>query len=1017
MIILLKERLTNYYTEMRKVYEKAITLVVAFTFFSFATLIAQNISGVISDENGEPLPGASVLVVGTTNGTTTDFDGNYSIDISEDQLTDGQFTLSASFMGYVNGTKAFSAGADQTWDVTLQPDAAVLADVVVIGYGTVKKEDATGSVSAISSKDFNAGAISSPQDLMVGKTAGVQITSTGGAPGAGSTIRIRGGSSMNASNDPLIVIDGVPIDTENVEGMQNPLNTVNPNDIETFTVLKDASATAIYGSRASNGVIIITTKQGSKGGKIKLNYSGNVSVASATKLLDVMDAGQYKEFVNSLYGPGGAFPENPDAITRVNEYANENNDWQNQVYRTAISTDHNIAMTGGVKDLPYRLSLGYTAQQGIVKTSDMNRLTVGLNLTPSFFDDHLKVSINTKYMNVKNGFSNDGAIGTSVAFDPTKPVRDEKYNAYGGYFTWVDGSGNPVPIATMNPVAQLDLHNNSSTVNRYILNAKFDYKLHFAPSLTATVNLGLDGSQSDGSTITQPTAAWSSPNDPERAGGQAPYSQTKSNKTLDMYLSYNGDFDVHNVKVMGGYSWQHFYREGNTVTYNFAETNEVTPYREYKAQNYLVSFFGRAEYNYDSRYLINATVRADGTSRFSEDNRWGIFPAVGLAWRLNNEAFMENADNVSNLKIRLGWGITGQQGVTADLPYQGPYVESNNTAMYPWGGGYINTLRPDGYDANIKWEETTTYNFGLDYGFWNDKLSGSLELYYRETKDLLNTIPVPAGANLTNLLLTNVGSLQNSGIEFNVNYRPIVTDELFWEIGGNITYNINQITQLTSNDDPSFLGNQTGGISGGTGSTIQINSVGYPTNSFFVYEQVYDANGNPLEGVYVDRDGNGIYNDNDKVRIGQAAPTTLLGINSRLEYKNWDFSFSGRLQLGGSVYNNNKSTMGVKQDVYNSGGNYLTNRLTSASTGFNSYQYWSSAYIEDASFFRMDNISVGYRFDNISNGDISLKVNLTAQNVFVISDYSGIDPEVSSGIDNNFYPRPRTFMLGVNLGF
>jgi len=986
---------------------------VMLTLFSFTSLIAQNISGVIKDENGEPLPGASVLVVGTTNGTTTDFDGNYTIDVSHQT---GNFSLAVSFMGYQTLTKTFVAGSDQTWSPNLKPDAAVLEDVVVIGYGTVKKADATGSVSAITAKDFNPGAITSPQDLMVGKTAGIQITSTGGAPGAGSTIRIRGGSSMNASNDPLIVIDGVPIDTEGVTGMQNPLNTVNPNDIETFTVLKDASATAIYGSRASNGVIIITTKQGSKGGKIRLNYTGNVSIATPTKLLDVMDASQYRSFVEGLYGPNSANP-NPDAITRVNEYSDVNTDWQKEVYRTAVSTDHNISMTGGLKDLPYRLSIGYTAQEGIVNTSSMDRMTVGLNLTPSFFDDHLKLSINTKYMNVKNRFSNDGSIGSSISFDPTKPVRDDKFSKYGGYYTWIDGSGNPVPIATMNPTALLNLTDNRSTVNRYILNAKIDYKLHFAPSFKATINVGLDGSDSDGNTITQPTAAWASPNDPSRAGGYAPYDQSKSNKTLDMYLTYNNSFGKHTLNVMGGYSWQHFYREGSNVGYNFDQTNEINPYRKYKAQNYLVSYFGRAEYNYDSRYLINATIRADGTSRFSKDNRWGIFPAVGLAWRINNEDFLKNSEVLNNLKIRLGWGITGQQGVTADLPYQGPYIESNNTAMYPWNGGYINTLRPDGYDENIKWEETTTYNFGVDYGFLNDKISGSLELYYRETKDLLNTIPVPAGANLTNMLLTNVGSLQNSGIEFNIDYRPIVTEDLFWEIGANVTYNINQITQLTSNDDPNFLGNQTGGITGGTGSTIQINSVGYPTNSFFVYEQVYDEHGNPLEGVYVDRDGNGVYNDHDKIRLGQAAPTTLLGINSRLEYKNWDFSFSGRMQLGGSIYNNNESTLGVSQDVYNSGGNFLTNRLPSAATGFKTYQYWSSAYIEDASFFRMDNIAVGYKFNNISNGDVNLKVNLTVQNAFLISGYSGIDPEVSSGIDNNFYPRPRTFMLGVNLGF
>jgi len=986
---------------------KLLFIVVAL--FSFSAINAQQmtVSGTVTDAtDGMPLPGVTVAVKGTTIGTITTPDGQYTLNVDNGQ------TLVYSFIGYKSQEVVAS---NTSVNIALEEDVIGMEEVVVIGYGTVKKEDATGSISSISAKDFNPGAIASPQDLMVGKSAGIQITSTGGAPGAGSTIRIRGGSSLNASNDPLIVIDGVPIDTEGVAGMQNPLNVVNPNDIESFSVLKDASATAIYGSRASNGVIIITTKKGAKGSGLKVNYSGNFSVSSAANLLDVMDGSQYREFITNTYGEGS------DAVERLNQYPDQNTDWQDEIYRVAMGTDHNVSLSGAYKDLPYRLSVGYTDQQGIIETSAMNRTTVGLNLNPTLFDNHLKVGINTKYMFVQNTFSNDGAIGGAVSFDPTKPVYDPN-SPFGGYYTWsaVDeetGQINPVTIATMNPVAQLNLHDNQSDVHRYILNAKFDYSLHFFPAITATLNLGYDGSNSEGRTITQPTAPWSSPNDPERAGGYAPYTQDKENKTLDFYVNYLGDFGQHNLKVMGGYSWQHFYRKGDNVTYNYDKTNEVTPYRAYEAQNYLVSFFGRAEYNYDNKYLVNFTMRADGTSRFSEDNRWGMFPAVGFAWRLINEDFLQGSEVVSDLKLRLGWGITGQQGVTADLPYQGPYVSSNNTAMYPWDGGYVNTLRPDGYDENIKWEETTTYNIGVDYAFLNNKFSGSAEFYFRETKDLLNTVPIAAGANLTNLLLTNVGSLENTGVELGLTYRPIVRGDFYWEIGTNFTYNQNKITKLTTSDDPTFLGNQVGGIAGGTGSTIQINSVGYPANSFFVYQQVYDEDGQPLEGVYVDQNEDGVLNDFDKVRVGQSAPTTLVGINSRLEYKEWDFSFSGRMQFGASVYNNNASTMGVKQDTYNSGGNYLSNRLPMAADGFNTYQYWSSHYIEDASFFRMDNVSVGYSFNNIKNGDIRLRVSLTGQNLFVISDYDGVDPEVSSGIDNNFYPRPRTFMLGVNLGF
>ncbi len=974
------------------------------------TLSAQEITvtGVVTDAlDGMPLPGVTVFIKGTTTGTITMPDGNYSL------LAESGSTVVFSFIGYKSQEFVISSA---TLNVALEEDVVGMEEVVVIGYGSVKKEDATGSVSAISAKDFNAGAITSPQDLVVGKTAGVQITSAGGAPGSGATIRIRGGSSLNASNDPLIVIDGVPIDTEGVAGMQNPLNTVNPNDIETFTVLKDASATAIYGSRASNGVIIITTKKGREGSPLKFNYSGNVSVAAPAKLIDVMDGDQYRQFVTDIYGEGS------DAVNRVNQFPGQNTDWQDEVYRTSIGTDHNLSMSGGLDILPYRFSLGYTSQQGIIKTSNMDRLTLGLNLNPSFFEDHLKVGVNAKYMNVQNSFSNDGAIGGSVAFDPTKPVYDSS-SPYGGYYTWVDSEGNPVTIASMNPVAQLNLQENTSNVNRFILNGKFDYKFHFFPDITATLNLGLDYSKSEGERIVQPTAPWAEPTNPDRAGDYAPYDQTKDNKTLDFYLTYLKDINKHNIKAMLGYSWQHFYREGYNVTYSYNRETEKTPYRPYKAQNYLVSFFGRAEYNYASKYLLNFTMRADGTSRFSEDNRWGYFPAIGAAWRLINEPFLEGSDVVSDLKLRLGWGITGQQGVTTDLPYQGPYIRSNETAQYPWGmtgavPNWVYTMRPDGYDENIKWEETTTYNLGIDYGFLNSKFSGSFEFYHRITKDLLNTVPVPAGANLTNLLLTNVGSLENTGVELNLTYRPIVRSDFYWEVGVNFTYNQNQITELTNGDDPTFLGNQVGGISGGTGSTIQINSVGYPANSFFVYQQIYDGDGQPMEGVYVDQNGDGVLNDFDKIRLSQSAPTTLWGINSRLEYKEFDFSFSGRMQFGASVYNNNESTMGVKQDVFNSGGNYLNNRLPSAVNGFNTYQYWSSHYIQDASFFRMDNISLGYRFDKIiSNENINLKVSLTGQNLFVISGYDGIDPEVSSGIDNNFYPRPRTIMLGVNLGF
>lgn len=968
------------------------------------SLYAQSVklNGEVYDEYNEPLPGVTVMVQGTTDGTITNLDGSFEFNASIGDK------LKLSFIGYED--QIFEVLNSNHIRIQLLPSAELLDDLVVIGYGTVKKDDATGSVVAISSKDFNQGAISSPQDLLVGKTSGVQITSDGGAPGAGSTIRIRGGSSMSASNDPLIIVDGVPLDTDGVAGMSNPLSTVNPSDIETFTVLKDASATAIYGSRASNGVIIITTKQGKGGSKLKVDYSGNVSVSTASNQLDVMSADEYRAFVTDLYGEGSA---------AVNSLGDANTNWQDEIYRTAISTDHNVSMTGGLENLPYRLSLGYTNQSGILETSNMERYTIGLNLNPSFFDNHLKLAVNTKYLYLDNQFANTGAIGAAVAYDPTQSVYDDA-SPYGGYTTWVDNEGNPITIAPTNPVAMLNQYNNTSQVHRYILSAKLDYKLHFLPSITASVNVAVDGSKSVGETVVDPLASWSSPNDASRAGSYDPYDENKTNSTLDLYLTYNEQFGKHSVKAIGGYAYQHFYKEGSSTGYNYDRNNIITDQNNYANQNYLVSFFGRAEYGYDNRYLLTATVRQDGTSRFSSDNRWGTFPAFGFAWRAINEDFMADQELMSDLKVRLGWGITGQQNVVGnDLPYQGNYTGSNGQAYYPWNNGYIPTYRPEEYDENIKWEQTTTYNAGVDFGFIDNRITGSVDAYYRETTDLINTVPTAAGSNLSNTITTNVGNLTNKGVEVSLNYKPIVTQDFFWDIGANVTYNENEITKLTNVDDPTYLGVETGGISGGTGSTAQIHSVGHATNSFFVYEQVYDEAGNAMEGVYVDRNGDGVINSYDKYHYGQAAPKVMLGLNTRIEYKNWDFAMSGRFQFGASVYNNNASANGIQQDVYNSAG-YLSNRLSGSQDGFTTSQYWSDHYVQNANFFRLDNISVGYNFTNQrlkARGISNLKVYATGQNLFVVSPYDGLDPEVSGGIDNNAYPRPTTFMLGVNLGF
>jgi len=972
--------------------------------FSFTIIHAQEkvVSGTVTDANdGMGIPGVSVVVKGTTIGTTTDIDGKYTLSV------DANSTIVYSFVGY--RPQEILVSNQTQINIILSIETENLSEVVVIGYGQVKKEDATGSVTAISSDDFNKGAITSPQELLSGKTAGVQITSGGGAPGSGSTIRIRGGSSLSASNDPLFVIDGVPVDTEGVNGMRNPLNTIHPSDIETFTVLKDASATAIYGSRASNGVIIITTKKGKEGGELKVGYSGYFSVSNKSDEIDVLSATRYKELFNQKFG------DNPNATALL---GNENTNWQDEIFQTAISQDHNVSLTGGIKGVPFRGSVGYTDQEGILKTSELQRNTASVGFSPSLFDDHLKINVNVKGMYIDNRFADTGAIGSAIAYDPTQPVYDDA-SPYGGYHTWtVSSTGDPVDIATSNPLALLQLKRDESTVKRSIGNAQFDYKMHFLPELKANLNLGYDYSKSDGNIFVPEYASWEY--DAQNGGGvDREYSQSKRNKLLDFYFNYVKDLDQIDSKVdaMIGYSWQNFWRSEKTFQTNVAG-NIIDNDTDNKTENYLVSFFGRLNYTFKDRYLMTFTVRRDGSSRFADGNKWGTFPSAAFAWKVNEEAFLKNIDVVSDLKLRLGYGVTGQQNITSnDYPYLNSYTYSEANAQYQFGDRFVTTLRPSGYDVNIKWEETTTYNAGVDFGLFNNRITGAIDVYYRKTEDLLNTIPVAAGTNLTNQILTNVGDLENKGFEFEINTRPISTPDLFWEVGFNVTYNKNKITKLTAVDDPNYLGVATGGISGGVGNNAQIHSVGHASNSFFVWEQVYDANDKPIEGLYVDRNGDGEITEDDKYHYKNAAPSVFLGFSSRLSYKNWDFSFAGRANFNNYVYNNVDSNAGVPGQMYYSAG-YLTNVTKDAlNTNFDNVQYLSDYYVQDGSFLKLDNITLGYNFNEVFKGKGNLRLYTTVQNVFTITDYEGLDPEVSGGIDNNVYPRPRTFLLGVNIDF
>ena len=980
---------------------------------SIPGLAQTSVSGTVTDaQSGESLPGVNITVKNMPErGTATNANGTYTLNVPS--LQD---TLVFSFVGFVK--QEVPINGRTTIDVALSPDVQQLEDVVVIGYGTQEVDDNTGSVTSVNSDDFNEGAITSPEELFQGKAAGVTVTSNDGAPGSGATIRIRGGSSLSASNDPLFVIDGVPLDGNAVSGMRNPLNTINPNDIESISILKDASATAIYGSRASNGVVLITTKRGTADQALEVAYTGKFSFQTKTNELDVLSADQFRSVVEDELNPSAQ-----------NLLGPENTDWQSQIYENAFSQQHNISLTGAFKSVPYRVSLGFNGNNGILKTSNMDRFTGSIAVNPTFLDDDLKVDLNIKASQVDNRFANRGAIGSAVTFDPTKPVGVES-NKFGGYYAWVNDQGTsdpsddtPITIAPSNPMALLQQTIDESTVYRSIGNAKFDYTLPFEENLTATLNLGYDYSDvGNGNYRVTDQAAFEYVGPGEPNGTRTEYDQRKENELLDFYMNYkkevesiNSDFDV-----TAGYSWEHHYEESsNYVTnYNIQDTLAVDENTDFKTEHYIVSFFGRLNYTFNDKYLLTATLRQDGTSRFAEDERWGLFPSAALAWKIHEEPFMDGFEDLSQLKLRLGYGITGQQRIDqGDYPYLARYTASQPTARYLFGNEFVTTLRPEGYNANLKWEETTTYNVALDYGFFNDRLFGSLEAYHRVTDDLLNVIPVPAGTNFTNRILSNIGTLEVQGLEANITGRLISTEDTYLEVGFNATHNVNEITKLTNVQSEDYIGVETGGISGGVGNTIQIHSEGHPRSSFYVYEQVYDENGNPLDGVYVDRNGDGQITADDKYRYEDPAPDFTFGLSSKLEYKNWDASFSARANVGNYVYNNVASNHTVYEFMFNSTG-YLNNSLSDINDyGFNNAQYMSDHYVENASFLRMDNMSVGYTFDNLFDQVQSLRVSGTVQNAFVITDYSGLDPEVFSGIDNEVYPRPRTFILGLSLNF
>lgn len=1021
---------------------RALTLAsgLLLTVSSFAQTNA--VKGHVKDASGEPIMGATITVNGKAVGIT-DMDGNFSVDAAPGAK------ITFTYLGMTPQT----VKASSNMNITLEDDSKALNEVVVIGYGVAKKSDLTGSVTAIKPDSKNKGVVVNAQDMLTGKVAGVNITSNDGTPGGGAKIRVRGGSSLNASNDPLIVIDGLAMDNDGVKGLSNLLSVVNPQDIESFSVLKDASATAIYGSRGSNGVIIITTKKGRKGQKPTVSYSGSITISEKKNTIDVLNADEFRATVEKLYG------KDSEAYSAL---GTANTNWQDLIYRTAISHDHNITVSGAAKSLPYRVSVGYTDQQGIVKTSDFKRATASLNLNPSFFQDHLTLNLNAKGMYARTLYTDGSVVSAAVRMDPTQDpynftseyhknqLRDKDGNSlldqtlknYGGYFQWskkAEYGDNTWPFTydsttqMPNPLSLLDQGSQIAHSRSFIGSADIDYKVHGFEDLRLHATLGADiskGRQSQSFAPSCPNALY--------YGSYGGEEILKRNLSLSTYAQYYKDFNkIHHFDIMAGYEWQHFWRSKNNdyVGY-YPETNNDaslagterphTPYSE-KSESYLVSFFGRANYTLLDRYFLTATVRDDGSSRFKE--HWAWFPSFAFAWKANEEAFLKNANWLSDLKLRLSYGKTGQQaGSIGDYEWIPSYSISTGTnGFYPvTGTGEL--YRPNNYRPDLKWETTSTYNVGLDWGIMDQRLSGSVDWYYRKTTDLLNYAPLSSMAGYKNQAWQNIGSLKNTGVEAAITWRAIQTKDWFWTMTYNFTYNKNEITDLNDvSENGAPVVNTNIKVGDGSGAYLQANQVGYAMNSYYVYQQVYDKNGNPIENCVVDRNGDGKINESDKYLYKSPAAPVTMGFSSRLEYKNWDFGFSLRASIGNYVYNNVEQSMSNMNtgEWFSNSLKYFSNRMKSTvERNWQTYEITSKLsdyYVKNASFLKCDNITLGYSFNNLfkSSGwhGLSGRAYATASNVFTITNYDGLDPEVGDGNDNNLYPRPFSVVVGLSLNF
>ena len=956
--------------------------------FGYAQQIT--VKGTVKDGSGQPLMGASVLVKGTSHGTAADFDGNFELKV------DKGVTLVVSSVGYKSREVAAKAG---TMNIVLQEDTQQLEDVVVIGYGAIKKKDLTGSVNLVTDKDFNKAPAVNADQLIQGKIAGVQMTSASGAPGEGQTIRIRGNGSLSLTSNPLIVIDGVPMNDGGVGGSRSIFNSINPEDIESMTVLKDASSTAIFGSRAANGVIMITTKKGKANQDLKISFNTSIALQDVNDYVDVMNANQFRQTVKGLNNPAA------EALL-----GNADTNWQKEIYQTAPMSNSTLVLSGAYKTLPYRVSVGHSYADGILRTDNFKRTNAKISLNPTFFDKSLKLELNANGTYMQNRFANKDAIGAAVEYDPTQSVFGGLAK-YGGYHAWVNpNNGSRYDLAPNNPMAMLKFLDDSSKVYRFIGNAKVDYTLPFFKDITASVNVGIDYSKGEGDKITDRRMPTSTP---DFDGAKTTYTNKATNKLFDAYINYMKDIkETHNIGLMVGHSYQSFEFDDNSTDYSYftnpGDNKEVPNIN--KSRNVLMSFFGRANYSYKNRYLLTATLRADASSKLNPDDRWGYFPSVALAWNVSNENFLKDNKTLNELKLRFGYGEVGNVNGLGDYLFLTNYTRSQDGASYQLGDSFYQTYRPGVTNKNLRWEVGNTLNAGIDFGFLDNLITGTLDVYRKQTKDLIAETTIDPFTNFKNRVNANVGDMENKGIELGLTVTPIrnIEKNIRWSFNYNIAYNENKITRMPD-DQP------TGGISGGTGNRVQLHREGETPYSFFVYQQVYDAQGNPVENAFVDRNGNGKIDEGDRYLYKSPFAPITMGFGTDLNYKNWDLNITTRANIGNYVYNNTQSRLDQFGEITANSG-FLRNIKANSNFQRHNDQSWlSDYYLENASFFKLDNITLGYTFPHTDK--MYIRLYGTVQNVLTITKYSGLDPEVYGGIDNNFYPRPQTYLLGLNVNF